>query len=135
MTEQFIIETQDFIDNEEQVLEEIIKTVLPESIKNFLNSKSKRKSMLEKYGDKAFLIPSKQKFPVVDPKTGEYHCGLIYAARIRAKQFSGKKPGYREIANKAEELYKNNKCQNRIHVQIKESGSVIELMDLLNLLE
>ena len=135
MTEQFIIESEEFINNQDEILEEIIKTILPEGIKSFLSSKTKRNKMLEKFGKKAFLIPGKLKFPVVDPKTGNYHCGLIYAARIRAKQFSGKKPGYREISDKAEELYRENKCQNRIHVQIKESNSVIELIDLMTVLE
>ena len=130
-TENIILDSEVLIENFDDVLEESIKKILPESIKNFLSSKSKRELMREKFGDKAFLIPKKLKFPVVDPKTGKPHCGLIYAARIRAKQFQGRKPGYREIANKAEELYKKNNCDAKIHVQLKESESVVELGDLL----
>ncbi len=130
-TEDIILDSTDLIENFDGVLEEVVKTILPESIKSYLSSKSKRELMKEKYGDDSFLIPSKLKFPVVDPKTGKPHCGLIYAARIRARQFQGRKPGYREIANKAEELYRKHNCENKIHVQLKESNSVVELGELL----
>ena len=131
---ELLIESADaLVENFDDVLEETIKAVLPDRIKTYLSRKSNRNLMLEKYGDKAFLIPDKLKFPVVDPKSGKPHCGLIYAARIRAKQFASRKPGYREIANKAEELYKENKCSTKVHVQLRE-GEHIELMEFLEIM-
>lgn len=93
--------------------------ILPDRIKSFILSKRNRNLLLEKYGKKAFLLPDQLKFPVMDPKTGKYHCGLIYAARTRAKQFIGIKPGYIEIAKKAEELYKRNHCSQKINIHLK----------------
>jgi len=90
--------------------------------------------MLEKYGKDAFLLPDQLKFPVKNPDTGKYDCSLIYAARIRAKQYSGIKPGYREIANKAEQLYKENKCDIKLNIRIHDSEDSFDI-DLENLIE
>lgn len=105
-----------------------ISRMLPEKIKTALDSDEKRKDYLAKYGEKAFLLPSELKFPVINPETGEYCCQLIYAARIRAKQF-----GYKEVAEKAEDLYGQNKCGAKIGVKLHES--VYELGLLLDILQ
>lgn len=119
----------------DEVLTEAIKKLIPNSTKSKLSSRKNRQLMLEKYGNDAFLLPKLLKFPVVDPDTGKPDCALIYAARIRAKQYAGVKPGYREIANKAEKLYKANKCDIKLHIQIhKESEDVIDI-DLIQLIE
>lgn len=119
----------------DEVLTEIIKKLIPNGTKTKLSSRKSRQLMLEKYGNDAFLLPKLLKFPVVDPDTGKPDCALIYAARIRAKQYAGIKPGYREIANKAEKLYKTNKCDIKLHIQIhKESEDVIDI-DLIQLIE
>ena len=91
--------------------------------------------MLEKYGKDAFLLPNQLKFPVVNPDTGKYECSLIYAARIRAKQYAGVKPGYREIANKAKELYKSNKCNIKLNIQINNESEKLYDIDFINLIE
>lgn len=110
---------------------ENIRVMLPEKIKAFYVSKKNREKIVDKYGDSAFLLPKKLKFPILDPTTGKPHCGLIYAARVRARQWMDKKSNYREVANKAEDLYKKYNCEKKIHVQLKETGEIIDLYELV----
>lgn len=119
----------------DEVLTEAIKKLIPAATKAKLSSRKNRQLMLEKYGNKAFLLPKLLKFPVVDPDTGKYDCALIYAARIRAKQYAGTKPGYREIAAKAKRLYKENKCELKLNIQIHDGTEEVCDMDLINLVE
>jgi len=132
-----ITEEKNFYTEEstDEVLTEAIKKLIPNSVKAKLSSRKNRHLLLEKYGNDAFLLPKQLKFPVVNPDTGKPDCALIYAARIRAKQYAGTKPGYREVAAKAENLYKQNKCNIKLHIQIhKESEALIDI-DLINLIE
>ena len=122
-------------DSSDEVLTEIIKTLIPNNLRSKISSKKNRQLMLEKYGKDAFLLPNQLKFPVVYPDTGKYECSLIYAARIRAKQYAGVKPGYREIANKAEELYKSNKCNIKLNIQINNESEKLYDIDFINLIE
>ena len=119
----------------DEVLTEAIKKLIPNTVKAKLSSRKNRQLMFEKYGKDAFLLPHLLKFPVVDPDTGKPNCGLIYAARIRARQYAGTKPGYREIAAKAERLYKSNKCETKLNVQIHDGIDPIFDMDLAELVE
>ena len=117
----------------EEVIEEIAKQIIPNKLKVFLSSKQNRQILREKYGDKAFLLPDELKFPVMDGK-GKYQCSLIYAARARAKQWAGKKPQYAEVAKKAEELYKKNKCNTKIHIKLHDQEEEVEFFDFLDIL-
>lgn len=119
----------------DEVLTEAIKKLIPTQIKTKLSSKKNRQLMLDKFGKDAFLLPDQLKFPVVDPDTGKPNCALIYAARIRAKQYAGVKPGYREIATKAEEMYKNNNCDTRLNITIHDNSEETYDIDMLNLVE
>jgi len=119
----------------DEVLTEAIKKLIPDNIKLKLSSKKNRQLMLEKYGKDAFLLPNLLKFPVVDPDTGKPNCALIYAARIRAKQYAGTKPGYRDLAAKAERLYKSNKCNLKLNIQIHDGAEPAFDMDLNELVE
>ena len=118
----------------DEVLTEVIKKLIPNKIKVKLSSKKNRNLMLEKYGKQAFLLPNQLKFPVVDPDTGEYNCALIYAARIRAKQYAGSKPGYREVAARAEKLYRQNKCGIKMNIRLHDGIEAFDV-DLENLIE
>ncbi|HQF36482.1 MAG TPA: hypothetical protein PLL26_02465 [Candidatus Dojkabacteria bacterium] len=118
----------------DEVLTEAIKRLIPNKTKAKLSSRKNRQLMLEKFGNDAFLLPKLLKFPVVDPDTGKPDCALIYAARIRAKQYAGIKPGYREIAAKAEQLYKSNKCDVKLNIKIHHETEEYDI-DLLNLVE
>ncbi|MCK9439482.1 MAG: hypothetical protein WC188_03975 [Candidatus Caldatribacteriota bacterium] len=133
-----LINEEQLYDNDDvdNVLTEAIKTLIPTSLKKKLASKKNRQLMLEKYGDNAFLLPKQLKFPVLDPTTGKPNCALIYAARIRAKQYSGIKPGYRELASKAEEMYKENHCSVKLNIQINTEDVTIDtdLMNIVNIL-
>jgi hypothetical protein len=132
-----IINEQKFFTDEttDEVLTEAIKKLIPNETKAKLSSKKNRQLMLEKYGKDAFLLPNLLKFPVVDPDTGKPNCALIYAARIRAKQYAGTKPGYRELAAKAERMYKSNKCDIKLNVQIHDGADPVFDMDLAELVE
>ena len=72
---------------------------------------------------------------MVDPDTGRPDCALIYAARIRAKQYAGSKPGYRDVAARAEKMYKSNHCETKIHIQIHDGTEEKLDIDLANLVE
>ena len=106
---------------------------LPDSLQTKIHSTSVRKKMLEKYGKVAFLDPDNLKFPIVNPQTGKIDCRLLYAARSRALQFAGRKPGYRELAAKAKSLYQKYGCARKLHVEIHESKEIIDLNELLEL--
>lgn len=131
-----MIEESQFYTEEltDEVLTEAIKKLIPSTVKSKLSSRKNRQIMLEKFGKDAFLLPDQLKFPVVNPDTGKPDCALIYAARIRAKQYTGTKPGYREVAAKAEKLFKSNKCETKLHVQIHDGMEEYDI-DLLNLIE
>jgi len=131
-----LINEQHFFTEEstDEVLTEVIKKIIPNKTKTKLSSKKNRQLMLEKYGKDAFLLPDQLKFPVKNPDTGKYDCSLIYAARIRAKQYSGIKPGYREIANKAEQLYKENNCGIKLNIRIHDNEDHFDI-DLESLIE
>jgi hypothetical protein len=118
----------------DEVLTEAIKKLIPNETKTKLSSKKNRQLMLEKYGKDAFLLPNLLKFPIVDPDTGKPSCALIYAARIRAKQYAGTKPGYRELVTRAEKLYKSNKCDIKLNIQIHDGEESFD-MDLVELVE
>ena len=112
-------------------LTESAKTMIPNDVKKYLSSKANRRKLLENYGEKAYLLPKQLKFPVINYKTGEYDCRLIYAARIRAKQFAGRKPGYNTIAATADKLYKSNSCALKLNVQIHEHKEEYDLLELV----
>lgn len=130
--EELIIECsrQEVIENLDKIITESIKKIVPKSTDSYISKRSNRKKMLEKFGEKAFLDPDKLAFPVMN-KNGKYDCGLIYAARARALQWKGKKPGYQEIADKAEELYKEHNCSKKTHLKIHDIKENLELLDLL----
>jgi len=79
------------------------KKLIPKSIKEKIQSKSEREKMPAHY----FLMPKERKFPVKDPTTGKYHCGLIRAAITRAAQHK-----YENVERKARKLYEKH-CKNK----------------------
>jgi len=132
-----IIETEKFYTEEttDEVLTEAMKKLISSNTRAKLSSRKSRQLMLEKYGKGAFLLPDLLKFPVVDPDTGKPDCSLIYAARIRAKQYAGIKPGYREVAARAEKMFKSNHCETKLNVQIHDGTENKLDIDLAALVE
>jgi len=131
--ETITIEEGKFIEDMDNIINEINKKLINDSIRKSISTKKKRQLLYEKHGKKSFLLPNTLKFPVVNVKTGKYDCNLIYSARLRAKQNIGL-PGYREVVKKAEELFKENKCQNKINIYLKESDEIIDLNVLIDLI-
>lgn len=132
----FLINEQQFYTEEvtDEVITEVVKRIIPHNIKVKLSSKKNRNLMLEKYGKESFLLPNQLKFPVMNPDTGKYDCSLIYAAKLRAKQYSGIKPGYREVLAKAEKLYVQNKCNIKLNIRINDGVETYDI-DLENLID
>lgn len=116
------------------LINESVQKLIPDNFKRILANKENRQEMLKKYGDKAFLLPKELKFPVVDPNTGKYHCGLIYSARLRAKQWQEKKPEYIDVFKKANELYYETKCENKINITIHDHYEEYDLYSFLEMI-
>ena len=132
----FEINSDQFKNNEStsEIITEILKKVIPDGVRGKISTKKDRQLLLEKFGEKAFLLPDQLKFPVVNPRTGKYDCALLYAATIRARQYLGVKSGYREVYKKAKELYKQHGCGGKIHIKIHE-GDVVINTNLTQLME
>jgi len=124
-----ILEVED-LKTLEDVFEEVRRR-LPPTLKKFISRRSNRRKLLAMCGEKAFLVPSKLKFPVMDQKC-RYNCGLLYAAYVRARQWSGKRPGYRQIAAKAKELFDREGCAKKVGLHIEGVG-VIDLERFMEL--
>lgn len=118
---------KDFMNN---LVNEVVSFSIPIDIKKALSSEDNREEYLQKYGDDFYLQPTEKKFPVKNPKTGEFDCRLIYAARLRALQ-----NGNDEIAKKAEELFYSNNCSKRINININDHNESYDLVELINILE
>lgn len=102
-----------------------------------LGSDRVRSEMKEKYGDSAFLDSKDLKFPVVNPKTGESDCKLIYAAIIRSKIYSSKgskqNPAsyYANINESAKKLYSKEKCEGQLKTKINEGEADLLILNYI----
>ena len=56
-----------------------------------------RSSMLRRCGSKCFLLPSKKKFPICNPRSCRINCKGLAAAKIRASQW-----GYTSVRSRAQ---------------------------------
>lgn len=125
--------------SEDLILSTIFEKVnyaIDEDVKKLLQSQKVRQEMLKKYGEKAFLDPKNLKFPVINPKTGQYDCKLIYACILRASVHSAKggssknpKSYYDNIKTKAVSLYKSQDCSEKLKIKLSEESS--EQVDIL----
>lgn len=118
--------------NYEEQLSTIIfdasKKIIPGRLKTFLARKSNRKKMLEQFGSKAFLMPDKLKFPIMD-QSGNIHSGLLKAAYMRARQH-----GYTDVAAKARDLM-HEYDEIDITVSVEGHEQDYEINELMNILE
>jgi len=117
------------------ILIEELERSIPTDLKKLLSSKIVRKNMLQKCGGKSFLLPEHLKFPIYDPRTCKLNCSLLYAAYLRANQFKGKKPGYRELSLKAKEMFKDNTCTSKIGIHLEDSEEIIPLDQFIELID
>lgn len=110
----------------EQFIEESQK-LIPISLKNNLQKKEFRLTILNKHGPEAFLNPDELKYPIYDLKG--FHCGLCYAAYLRAKQNNET-----AISSKAKKLFSKYNCENDLNIHIGE-GQVIDFLTFIELFE
>jgi hypothetical protein len=109
------------------LLTEKVSFAVPDSVKELLDKKEVRERMKKDIGSVAFLDSEKLKFPVYNPENGKIDCKLIYAAFLRANMWASKKKDndeelfeyYNEIRNKAKDLYKKNKCGDKLKINLK----------------
>lgn len=121
-------------DELEEIISEAIKMSISTRLRSKIASKRNRQKLLENFGEKAFLLPDRLKFPIMNPDTGELDCSLLYAAMIRAKQYAGVKPGYMEIYQKAKRLFNQQGCKNKVVVRIHDNDEPTDI-DLKDILE
>ena len=125
------------------IIFEKIDFSIDKDVRKLITSTKVRKEMINKYGDKSFLDPKGLKFPVINPKTGNYECTLIYSAMLRAIMFSSKngsktndKQYYDKIRNKAKELYNKEQCGDKLKLKLKnESVDILFLNDVFSITE
>ena len=96
------------------VLKGILEAIIPGRLRRFISRRSNRRELLDKCGEKAFLVPDELKFPVMGPDC-EYKCSLIFAAYLRAREW-----GYDDVAKKAVELFDKLNCAEKIGREIHE---------------
>lgn len=117
-----------FINN---LLEDASDLIIPKSIKKEITGNKNREEM----EDNEFLLPSEKKFPIINPKTKKPDCRLIYAARLRARQFMNEKPEYKEIYDKATKLFNSEKCSQTLDIKLEEHNKHYDLLELMDILE
>jgi hypothetical protein len=123
-----LFENENYEEQLSTIIFDATKKLIPGSLKLFLAKTSNRKKMLDQFGSKAFLMPDKLKFPVVD-QSGNVHKGLVKAAYMRARQH-----GYTDVAAKAKDMMQE--CgEIDIEITVAEHDQTYEIGDLLNLLE
>ena len=86
------------------------KFKLPEKVKDEVHSVKEKHSLKERCGDKAFLNPTEEKYPIVKPHDSkcEPDCKLVHAAYTRARQWKAE-----NIAQEAKRLFEQ-KCKKMI---------------------
>jgi hypothetical protein len=121
----------------ETLIEEVDKAI-PDDLKQKLQSMEFRKGLLAKHGEKAFLDPSRLKFPIYD-ESGP-NCQLLYAAYLRAATWAAKgsdvkgKSYYTKIKKSAKSQFNSNKCSESLSVTLQE-GDSMDLIDLTEMFE
>ena len=99
-----------------QLIEDSLKKVISETLERVIHRTSWRRKLMEKCGKKAFLDPDNLEYPVMLPNNCKYHCGLIYAAYLRASEWHRNK-----IRAKAIQLYKKNGCEKKLGISIRKA--------------
>lgn len=94
------VEKENFI---ESILYDILSSLDVELLKEAFLNKASMKKLHNKYGDKAFLIPEKLQYPIINPETGEKDQGLLHAAYIDLKRKAGI-TGTGDLAQKARDM-------------------------------
>ena len=99
------------------IIYEKTMSAIPDAIQKQLGRISVRKSM----PNDAFLLPSEKKFPIKRPGSKEIDPQLVYAAYVRAKQWSKKKPEYEKIATQAKDLFIKIKGPSKLNIKLEAS--------------
>jgi len=74
---------------------------------------SERKTMKQKCGTKCFLGPiGESSFPICDKNTCDLNPKGIYAAFVRARQYSSKNKKYKRVASSAKKMLKKRGYYN-----------------------
>lgn len=98
-----------------EVLYEMVMNTIPPKIQKELSKKSVRATM----PSDAFLLPSEKKFPIKRPGDDKIDVRLVYAAYVRAKQWSEKKPQYEKVAGEAKQIFLQNNGPNILKIKLE----------------
>lgn len=132
-----IIDDEPYLVTDPQLCEKLadkIEEAIDPAIKQKLASPAVRRAMMQNYGAKCFLLADQLKFPICNPDTGQLDCNLLYAAYLRANQYKGIKPGYRELALKAKQMFQELNCSAKIGIRLHESEEVLPLEEFIELI-
>jgi hypothetical protein len=93
---------------------------LSDNVRKKLATKTARKEMLLKYGDRAFLDSDALRYPVIDPYTGEFDCNLITLAYFNSQARKDS-----TVTLKAKNLFKQNKCTVKTSIQLESAENIV----------
>lgn len=114
------------------LLYEKAMNTLPDSVQKQLSRTSVRKDM----PSDSFLLPSERKFPIKRPGSSKIDPGLVYAAYVRAKQWSKQKPEYGKVAAQAKEMFINAGGPSKLKIKLEsfdpENIDLKQVVTLLN---
>ncbi len=124
------IKESDFlnIDFTNDLLTETVKKIIPMDVKKYMQVESNRTSLLQEYGEIAFLENESMKYPVINHKTGDYDCRLIYCARLRSRQ-----SGEKEIMEQADALSEKLDCTTHVNITLEGHADTYDLVELLEI--
>lgn len=127
-----INELSDF-ENLDKYITEILDQVIDKDLRSKLSSRRIRRELLQKYGSRAFLYPKKLKFPIINPDTGECDQKLLYAARVRLRQYCRNNPLYQFLIRIADNMYKDT-FDIKIKVKGLKQPAQVSLLQLVEML-
>jgi len=94
-------------------VDDVMKQLIPPSLKAVIHKTSWRRELLAKCGKKAFLDPDNLEYPVMTTNC-KYHCGLLFAAYLRSSEWHRKK-----IRAMAKKLYEKNGCEQKLGLKMR----------------
>jgi hypothetical protein len=108
------------------VLKAILKTI-PPKVQQDLAEPEVRKSILEAYGEDAFLDSKNLKYPIVNPDSGKVRSDLLYAGYVKAKMNN-----HTESVEKAKYLFESLNCKEELSIKIQDiDHSVIDITEMM----
>lgn len=104
---------------------------IPRALKVYIYKPYKKDLLMEKWGEKAFLISEEKLFPIINFNTGLIDQRLVKYALIRALALRRISHQYDYIYEAALKCYKENNCEDTIKITVLETGEEVGLIEFL----